>query len=158
VSAPTSSLILADLATALTAIDGTGDWNHTLVGVDTWVREPRHLGIGELPRAMVAPHSSPETTEHHCFGVLTQTLAVTVIGVAIAPSMAARSDTAAKLDDDLTAAVLADPRRGGNAISTTVVDTQDDQSIPESDADGARVVVVKSLRIRYDRTSGLTAA
>ena len=157
-SAPKSGLIVADIVSALAAITTGNGYNHTLAGVDGYVREARHLGSGELPRCMVAVSPSPTATQHQMFGLMTETMRISVIGVALASSIATRYDTAAKLDDDITAAVLADPRRGGNAVSTTVTETQDDQALPEIDATGARVCVVKTFEIRYDRTSGLTAA
>jgi hypothetical protein len=157
-SAPKSGLIVADIVSALAAITTGNGYNHTLAGVDGYVREARHLGSGELPRCMVAVSPSPTATQHQMFGLMTETMRISIIGVALASSIATRYDTAAKLDDDITAAVLADPRRGGNAVSTTVTETQDDQALPEIDATGARVCVVKTFEIRYDRTSGRTAA
>lgn len=151
-------LILDDLNTVLSALVGDETALVELGKVERCLRAWDDPKINPLP--WVGFCSTRAAYTHEPFGHMVAVMEVDVwghIAALAADDLEDRTDKASDLEDMLIAVIMADPTRGGNAISTTLKDSYSDDGHPDYDEPGNNVfTVTQRWEVKYLRTTAQT--
>jgi hypothetical protein len=144
-------LCLANLKAALDLISVANGYktNMTTVGKQAIDWDSVHADFG-LPVVCIVP--GQVRYENRSNDIMTATQTVSLEFCYAAPTQDAAWDTGDDIIDDLIAAVMVDPTRGGDALHTTVVDAQTDAGNPDlQDSRGGTAAGIMTLEIMLSR-------
>ena len=148
-------LLLDNLVTALTSIDGSGDFKTTVSKVERRFREWSDVGIGEMP--WLGYKTGVSEAEHQPNSFIRVRLPVTVIGHVNVADPELTEAALSDLEDDVIAAVNLDTTRGGNAVQTTWLGSEADENHPDrQDHRGGSGTIRIELQVLYERTTRST--
>jgi hypothetical protein len=123
-STPNSTAILSNIVSTLSAITTGGGYHTTVAEVCRYGRNPE-----EAPkRPSLYVHKGAVEYSYAHGNMLRCTMTVTIFGHVYAATHALRDAAIEELLDDCVAALMVDPTRGGNAIDTVFVRSEDDVS------------------------------
>ena len=122
----TRESILADIATTLATIDGTGDYWTAVISIKRVLEVPTNLEIEEKPAILIVPTGAVEQIENQHAYHDVHTMPIGIVGILD------RSETDVgtainRFMKDISIAMIADVTRGGYA-SMTWKRSQTDQS------------------------------
>lgn len=153
-------LILDDLDTVLSALVGDETALVELGKVERCLRAWDDPEINPLP--WVGFCSTKDNSTYEPFGHMIVKMEVDVWAHAACPfpiSLEARTELASNLDDMLIGVISADISRGGNAISTTLLDSFKDDGHPDFAEPGMNIVTVtQRWEVKFLRTVNQTEA
>lgn len=153
-------LILDDLNTVLTALVDDEDALVTLGKVERCLRAWDDPQINPLP--WVGCCSTRQVFTHEPFDHMVSVMEVDVWGHVAVPAgddLEDRTASASDLEDMLIGAIMADPGRGGNAISTTLKDSFSDDGHPDFNEPGMNIYTITlRFEVKYLRTTAQTEA
>lgn len=151
--------ILDNVATTLAAITVANGYRTTITQVERVIREWSDVKAGNRPWLGFGPNpEAPESVIHAPSNRLDHELEIIIAGVVEAESGAAKTAAMSDLIDDLIKALYTDIRRGGNAISTMLLDLATDEIHPDThNSDGGTAYLLSHWTVRYYRTNEGTA-
>lgn len=154
---PTRNLILENIAEVLAGITKVSGYKSTITGVDRFIRNWDDIGQSELPRLCFKPGRT--RYQHQPGQMVRAVMPVQIVGHALARDGDEASDTLSDLEDDVWAALNADPYRGTNdeeepnAISTTITEGETTEGDPDNNGIGTFELVAEVV---YFRTTEAT--
>lgn len=152
---PTRNLILEDIATSLAAIDGTGVFKTTVKTVERHVKEWDSVGAQEMPWLGFMPIRT--LYEHQPGTVVRSVMEIAIVGHVNEDTDAKKSDSISDLIDDVWEALNVDTTRSGNAVMTTVTESETDEGDPDTiDSKGGSGSTVIRLNVVYNRSQRAT--
>lgn len=153
-------LILDDLNTVLAALVGDETALVTLGKVERCLRAWDDPQINPLP--WVGCCSTREVFTHEPFDHMVSVMEVDVWGHVAVPAeddLGDRAATSSDLLDMLKGAIMADPGRGGYAISTTLKDWFSDDGHPDYAEAGMNIITITMrFEVKYLLTTAQTEA
>lgn len=149
---PARALILDNLETVLVAIGSNATDKTAPQKVERVIKDWVSVGGNERPWIGFRP--AREITTHTPFGRIEVRLTVDIVGHVSSGSDGERSDRLNDLMDDIYAALNRDTTRDGNAVTTTVKQTETDEGSPDTiDSRGGGGSLVMNVEIFYERTT-----
>lgn len=121
---PAAELILDDLQTTLEGITASNGYKTTVKNVDRVVKHWENVSAALRPWVGYMPQNS--TYEHYPYGKLRVTMPVYIAAHVTNSTKESTSEDITNLVDDIVAALMVDPTRGGAATLTRVISQQDD--------------------------------
>lgn len=152
---PARALILDNIKTTMAAILVAGGYKTTVVTVERVIRDWADPGaiqkpwIGFMPRVEIFRFLPGNQ--------IRVTMPVLIVGHISSTTVDAKHTALSNLHDDIVAALGVDPTRGGNAINTVVLQTEDDTGDPDTvDSQGRSGTVEVTAEVTYMRTYAST--
>jgi len=158
-STPQRELVDAALIAAFQAITTGGGYNNTVLTVQLVERDLGVIGPAACPTVAIA-YQGTEFPEDYVGEIIQVTSRYLISGTIATPSATTRAALVARWEDDLIAALGADPELGGACMDVRVLESMDSAAVAEEQANSrGGVATVRMLaRVRYQRTTGLTPA
>lgn len=152
---PSRNLILENIFTSLSAIDGTGNFKTTLKKVERHVKEWESVGSQEMPWAGFMPIRTLHT--HQPGTVVRCVMELAIVAHVNESTDAGKSDSISDVIDDIWEALNIDTTRGGNAVMTTIMEVETDEGDPDSiDSKGGTGSAVVRANVVYNRDQRAT--
>ena len=152
---PKRRLILDNLCDALRSINGAPGNKIAVRKVERTVKEWATVGGADMP--WIGFKAGRERHVHRPFGLVEVRLPIDIVGHVNAADDVERSDLLNDLMDDIVGEIQIDTRRGGNAIHTTVLESETDEGDPDTqDSRGGSGSLVVRIEVFYERTTSFS--
>lgn len=151
---PARKLILDNLKTVLEAITVGGGYKSTVARVEPLVRDA--ADVDKALRPYLCFIAGRTRYAHLPGGNVRAVMTVHIVGHVAGSS---DSDAAAKLsnlEDDVWKALNTDTTRGGNAVMTTITESETDEGDPDKQSTVGAGTFELTAEIVYNRTTGGT--
>lgn len=152
---PNRQSIIADIKSTLEGITTGNGYQTDVDTVETVIRDWADHDIAGYPWIGIMPQLQNYTYQPGA--VMRVVLRILLVAHVSSTTKALAHTSLDDLHDDIIAALETDTTRGGNAVSTTIVDHQDDTADPDTvDHDGVKGTLNMNLNVVYYRNRSLS--